>query len=150
MVDAGAVTPCNWHIYTPEVLDTSPAQFDSDGLLPDAFALTSSRGMWSQARPAHEQTTGSEGIEAFEPTPIYEVESEQAFSNAPVAMMPEDLSAEAQAAKSLQELSAVIEGVRSGMSIDSADLALYNVNGIDQNGGSSICTDTSNYERRGP
>ena len=120
LIDAGAITPCNWHIYTPEVLNTSSAQFDSDGLLPDAFALTSSRGMWSQARPAHEQNTVAEGIEAFEPTPIYEVESEQAFSNAPEPIMPEDLSAEAQATKSLQELSAVIEGVRSGMSIDSA------------------------------
>ena len=42
-------------------------------------------------RPAHEKTSAAENAEAFEPTPIYEVESEQAFSNAPVAMrMVED------------------------------------------------------------
>ena len=119
LLDAGAITPCNWHIYTPEVMSKPLSKFDDDGLLPDAFALTSSRGMWSQARPAHEQSLAKDNLEAFEPTPIYEVKSEKAFSNAPASVMPEALSAEEQAVKSLQELSTVIEGVRSGISTDS-------------------------------
>lgn len=118
LVDAGALTPCNWHIYTPEVLPKAVPNFDEDSLLPDAFALTSSRGMWSQARPAHEAQQVGEGLEALEPTPIYEVESERAFSAAPNAIQPEPLDIEEQAARSLQELSSMIEGVRSGVSAD--------------------------------
>jgi hypothetical protein len=113
LVDAGAVTPCNWHIYMPEVLPVPT--MSTEGLLPDAFALTSSRGMWSQAKTFRDQKLEEEGGVGLEPAPLYEVESEKGFSSVPHAIEPELESNHAdETLRSLQELNSVISEVRSG------------------------------------
>ncbi len=116
LIDSGSITPCNWHIYAPEELPKMTST--NEGLLPDAFSLTSSRGMWSQARLR--RTSGDELSEdaGFEPAPLYEVESERAYSGAPQPVDSEALSESdhqaAEALRSLDELSAVIKEVRGG------------------------------------
>ena len=114
LVEAGAVTPCNWHIYVPEVL--TEATISTEGLLPDAFALTSSRGMWRQAKSSRDRLNEEGRSEALEPAPLYEVESEKAFSGIPQAVAPEDEQSNRETMRSLEELSSVIDDVRSGRS----------------------------------
>jgi hypothetical protein len=69
LTDVGAITPCSWHLYVPEVVPTR--SITTDGPLPDAFALTSSRGLWRQATTVT-SFNHDDDESAFEPTPISE------------------------------------------------------------------------------
>lgn len=122
LVDAGAITPCNWHIYVPEELKPSE-MLAHDGLLPDAFALTSSRGMWSQAKPIR-SAQNEVDEEAIEPAPFFEVESERGYTDPPRTLSPEHEEEtsnhlEADALHSLNKLSSIIDDVREGRTLSS-------------------------------
>ena len=118
LTDVGALTPCSWHLYVPEVIPTRAMV--TEGLLPDAFALTASRGLWRQAKTVT-STHREDDDSAFEPTPIAEHEEDAAMS-APLdpSSRSDERSVTARqtdaALKSLNTLNGVIDDVRMGRS----------------------------------
>jgi len=119
LIEIGALTPCSWHLYVPEVVP--PRTINTDGPLPDAFALIASRGLWRQAKTLNLSASPEED-QAFEPTPISKDPDEEAQHATHHSEDKEMTALELQGAqkqtnqalKSLEALSEVIDEVRMG------------------------------------